>query len=144
VIPCRCAQRYDSFEPKNRAAQRALVSMIRSNYAMKKLLFGALMLSLAGNLYFAFRLQSESNTIDEGLHAEVICQSGLRDLSYFLRKSAPTGSQLLGWAKSQPSEAGIERLDPELVGNRFVRFPLEITFGPSGAVDRVLVGGEKY
>ena len=111
---------------------------------MKKALVVALMLSLAGNAYLGFRLLAEENKIDAGLHAEVISEMGLRDLSYFLRKSGVTRTQLLEWARSQPDRPGEERLGPELVENRFVWFPLEVTFGATGTVERVAVGGDAY
>ena len=118
--------------------------MLPLSRKMKKLLVVALALSLAGNCYLAFRLQVQSNSIDAGLHAELMSQWGLRDLSYFLRKSGVTRSQLLDWAKSQPNDPGTERLEPELTDNRFVRFPLEVTFGTSGAIKRITVAGEGY
>lgn len=109
---------------------------------MKTLLVVALALSVLGNLYLLFRLYVQDNDIDEGVHAELISQKGMRDLSYFLRKSGATRAQLLDWAKAEPTEPGTERLDPQIVGNRFVWFPLEITFESSGAIGQIKVGGE--
>jgi hypothetical protein len=61
-----------------------------------------------------------------------------------LRQSGATRNQLLDWARKQPSEAEGERAQPQLIDNRFVWFPLEVTFGSSGAIERITVGGEAY
>jgi len=111
---------------------------------MKKALWVALLLSLAGNAYLGFLLLGDEKEIDAGLHAEVVSEMGLRDLSHFLRKSGATPSQLLDWARSQPNQPGEERLGPELVENRFVWFPLEVTFGASGTIERIAVGADAY
>jgi hypothetical protein len=111
---------------------------------MKKALVAALLLSLAGNAYLGFLLHVEGNEIDAGLHAEILAEMGLRDLSHFLRKSGATRTQLVDWARSEPNQPGEERLGPEVVENRLVWFPLEITFGASGTIDRISVGGDAY
>ena len=111
---------------------------------MKKVLILSLILSLAGNVYWGFLLYVQSNKIDAGMHAEVISEMGLRDLSYFLRKSAVTRTQLLEWARSQPDQPGSERLGPQLVENRFVWFPLEVAFGASGGIEKISVAGDAY
>lgn len=111
---------------------------------MKKALLVALLLSLAGNAYLGVVLIGRENRIEAGLHAEVVSEMGLRDLSHFLRKSGATPSQLLDWARSQPNRPGEERSGPELVKNRFVWFPLEVTFGASGSIERIAVGGDAY
>lgn len=119
----------------------------RSAYArqMKKVLTVALLLlSLAGNVSLGLLLLGQENKIEAGLHAEVISEMGLRDLSFLLRKSGATPSQLLEWARSQPNQPGEERVGPELVNNRFVWFPLEVTFGPSGTIERLTVGQDAY
>lgn len=111
---------------------------------MKMALLVALLLSLAGNACLVVVIIGQENKIDAGLHAEVISEMGLRDLSHFLRKSGATANQLVDWARSQPNQPGEERLGPELVENRFVWFPLEVTFGVSGTIERIAVGGDAY
>lgn len=111
---------------------------------MKKLLGLALLLSVATNAYLGFLLYVQDNRIDAGLHAEIIATMGLRDLSYLLRKSGATRTQLLEWASSKPNQPGTERLAPELVDGRLVWFPLEVAFGATDTIERISVGGEAY
>jgi hypothetical protein len=111
---------------------------------MKKAILVAFLLSLAGNIYLALLLLRQENRIDAGLHAEVMSEMGIRDLSHFLRQSGASPKQLLDWARSQPNQPGEERSAPEIVGNRFVWFPLEVTFGSAGTIERIAVGGDAY
>lgn len=111
---------------------------------MKWVLGAGLVLSLIGNGYLGFCLLKESERIEAGVHAEMMATFALEDLSYFLRHSGVTKAKLLELARKRPAKAGQDRMPPELTGNRFVWFPLEVTFTESETIDQIKVAGDTY
>jgi hypothetical protein len=111
---------------------------------MRNVLGAALVLSLIGNGYLGLRMIKQGDEIEAGVHAEIVSKYALEDLSYFLRHSDLTSVKLLDLARKQPGKAGRDRQAPELRANRFVWFPLEMTFTASGSVDQIRVAGETY
>ena len=111
---------------------------------MKRLLGVALFLSMVANGYLGLRLVKQGDRIEASTQAEMLNNLALHDLSYFLRQSAITKVQLADLARKQPGEAGRDRPSPVVTENRFVWFPLEVTFTESGGIDRVMVAGDVY
>lgn len=111
---------------------------------MNRLLSVALFLSMVANGYLVIRLIKEGDRIEAVTHAQMLKNLALHDLSYFLRQSAITKDQLVDIARKRPGEAGSDRPPPVVTENRFVWFPLEVTFTESGTIDRVMVAGDVY
>jgi hypothetical protein len=111
---------------------------------MKWVLGTALVVSLISNGYLALRWMKVDDAIEAGVHAEMVSTFALSDLAYFLRKSGTTKTQLLELARQRPVKAGAERSPPELKDNRFVWFPLEVTFTEAGTIDQIRVAGDAY
>jgi len=111
---------------------------------MKRMLGAALVASLFVNAYLLLRLIKTDDAIQAGVHAEIMSTFALEDLSYFLRNSGITKGRLLELARRQPAKAGAERVAPEIRDNRFVWFPLEMTFTEAGTIDQIRVAGDAY
>ncbi|HVR61470.1 MAG TPA: hypothetical protein VMU50_06190 [Polyangia bacterium] len=111
---------------------------------MKRLLGVAFFLSVVANGYLGMRLIKERDRIEAATHAEMLKNLALHDLSYFLRQSAIAKVQLVDLAGKRPGEAGRDRQPPVVTENRFIWYPLEVTFTEAGTIDRVMVAGDVY
>jgi hypothetical protein len=111
---------------------------------MKSVLGALLLISLIGNGYLLLRLMKADDQIEAGVHGEMMSTFGLQDLSYFLRNSGATKEQLLELARKQPVRKGHERAPPQITANRFVWFPLDVSFTKSGTIDQIKVAGDSY
>ena len=111
---------------------------------MKRLLAAALALSLIGNVYLAFRLLKADDAIEAGVHAEMMSRFALEDLSYLLRNSGLTQTEVVALARKKPAKQEEEREPPQVTEGRLVWFPLEVTFTGAGAIARIRVAGDAY
>lgn len=111
---------------------------------MKRVLAAALVLSVIGNVYLAFRLMKADDAIEAGVHAEMMSSFALEDLSYLLRNSDLTQAELVTLARKKPAKPGEEREPPQVTANRLAWLPLEVTFTRAGAIDQIKVAGDAY
>lgn len=86
----------------------------------------------------------QGDTIEAGVHAEMVSTFALKDLCCFLRHSGVTKAKLLDLARTKSPQTGEGRSPPELTPNGFVCFPLEVTLTPAGTIDQIRVAGETY
>ena len=111
---------------------------------MKRVLGAGLVLSLIANGVLGFCLMKQGDTIEAGVHAEMMSTFALKDLCYFLRHSGVTKAKLLDLARTASPQTGEGRAPPELTANGFFWFPLEMTFTAAETIDQIKVAGDTY